>query len=66
MEEQNKDEIDEHSEEGLKLHKERMFDEISPDNAFEELTSLCMACGETGVTRLLLTKIPFFKVIETS
>jgi len=26
-----------------------------------EIESLCMACGENGTTRLLLTKIPFFR-----
>ena len=25
--------------------------------------SMCMSCGENGVTRLLLTKIPHYKVM---
>ncbi|MCJ1462873.1 nucleolar zinc-finger protein [Pseudocyphellaria aurata] len=29
----------------------------------EEIESLCMKCGETGITRLLLTKIPYFREI---
>ena len=29
----------------------------------EEMESLCMNCHENGITRLLLTKIPFFKEI---
>eukprot|EP01116_Phalansterium_solitarium_P024616 TRINITY_DN9065_c0_g1_i1.p1 TRINITY_DN9065_c0_g1~~TRINITY_DN9065_c0_g1_i1.p1 ORF type:complete len:501 (+),score=182.92 TRINITY_DN9065_c0_g1_i1:120-1622(+) len=40
-----------------------LFKDISPDNVFTELESLCMACEQQGVTRLLLTKIPFFKEI---
>lgn len=33
------------------------------DREVEEIDSLCMNCHEDGVTRLLLTKIPFFKEI---
>lgn len=40
-----------------------LFQDISPDNQFYELESLCMNCGENGTTRLLLTRIPFFKEI---
>lgn len=29
----------------------------------QEIDSLCMRCGKTGVTRLLLTSIPYFKEI---
>ncbi|PCH44290.1 zf-ZPR1-domain-containing protein [Wolfiporia cocos MD-104 SS10] len=29
----------------------------------QEIESLCMRCGEQGVTRLLLTSIPFFKEV---
>ncbi|KAH7881797.1 zf-ZPR1-domain-containing protein [Phlebopus sp. FC_14] len=29
----------------------------------EEVESLCMQCGEQGVTRMLLTSIPFFKEV---
>ncbi|KAH7133240.1 ZPR1 zinc-finger domain-containing protein [Dactylonectria estremocensis] len=31
--------------------------------AVEEIESLCMNCGENGVTRLLLTAIPYFREI---
>lgn len=41
-----------------------LFEDLAYDNSFTELESLCMNCGENGVTRLLLTKVPFFKVIE--
>lgn len=29
----------------------------------QEIESMCMSCEETGITRLLLTKIPFFREI---
>jgi len=46
-------------------HKQQpMFVEINADeNGFTEMSSLCMNCREQGTTRLLLTKIPFFKEI---
>jgi len=28
--------------------------------------SLCMACGESGTTRMILTKIPFFREVIVS
>lgn len=28
--------------------------------------SLCMACGESGLTRMILTKIPFFREVIVS
>ena len=28
-----------------------------------EIESLCVACEENGITRLLLTKIPFYKEV---
>lgn len=34
-----------------------------PDPETTEIESLCMNCGENGVTRLLLTKIPFYKEV---
>ncbi|GJJ11412.1 hypothetical protein Clacol_005645 [Clathrus columnatus] len=30
------------------------------DRPLEEIESLCMSCGQQGITRMLLTKIPFF------
>ncbi|KAK7419171.1 nucleolar zinc-finger protein [Neonectria punicea] len=33
------------------------------DRAVEEIESLCMNCGENGMTRLLLTSIPYFREI---
>ena len=34
---------------------------VDPENPVTEIESLCMNCKEQGITRLLLTKIPFFK-----
>jgi len=33
------------------------------DRAVQEIDSLCMKCGEEGITSLLLTSIPFFREI---
>uniref|UniRef100_A0ABM5EQN7 Zinc finger protein ZPR1 n=1 Tax=Pogona vitticeps TaxID=103695 RepID=A0ABM5EQN7_9SAUR len=47
----------------------RLFRPISADDEEQlpaEIESLCMACFRNGVTRLLLTKIPFFKEIIVS
>lgn len=40
-----------------------LFEDISPDNVFSEIESLCMNCHEQGTTRLLLTRVPFFREI---
>ena len=37
--------------------------DVDPDNPVTEIESLCMNCHEKGTTRLLTTKIPFFKDI---
>lgn len=34
-----------------------------PDPETTEIESLCMNCGKNGITRLLLTKIPFYKEV---
>ncbi|KAF4979713.1 hypothetical protein FZEAL_4141 [Fusarium zealandicum] len=33
------------------------------ERAVEEIESLCMNCGENGITRLLLTAIPYFREV---
>ncbi|KAF7542652.1 hypothetical protein G7Z17_g11395 [Cylindrodendrum hubeiense] len=38
-------------------------DEDDDHRAVEEIESLCMNCGENGMTRLLLTAIPYFREI---
>eukprot|EP00033_Pygsuia_biforma_P000707 GCRY01000828.1.p1 GENE.GCRY01000828.1~~GCRY01000828.1.p1 ORF type:complete len:438 (-),score=84.98 GCRY01000828.1:36-1349(-) len=39
------------------------FTDISSDAQISEIESLCMNCHENGVTRLMLTKIPFFRQV---
>ena len=34
---------------------------VDPENPVTEIESLCMNCKDQGITRLLLTKIPFFR-----
>ncbi|XP_061748119.1 zinc finger protein ZPR1 [Nerophis ophidion] len=48
---------------------ESVFKELSADDEGwlpTEIESLCMNCYQNGVTRLLLTKIPFFKEVIVS
>ena len=40
-----------------------LFIDIDPNNPVSEIESLCMNCQKTGTSRILLTKIPFFKEI---
>jgi len=42
---------------------EPLYVDINPDNPVSEIESFCVNCEENGVTRILLTKIPFFKEI---
>lgn len=42
---------------------EPLFVNINPDNPVSEIESFCVNCEENGITRILLTKIPFFKEI---
>ena len=37
--------------------------DINPDIPVSEIESLCMSCGQNGTTRILLTKIPYFRDI---
>nr|CAG4643983.1 EOG090X06TU [Lepidurus arcticus] len=46
--------------------KKPVFSDLGADDEESEVTeieSLCLNCGENGVTRLLLTRIPFYKEI---
>ena len=47
----------------VETNPDPLFVDIDPDNPVTEIESLCMNCKEQGTTRLLLTKIPFFKDI---
>ncbi len=42
---------------------EPLFVDINPDNPVTEIESFCVNCEESGTTRILFTKIPFFKEI---
>ncbi|KAJ3272947.1 hypothetical protein HDV01_005144 [Terramyces sp. JEL0728] len=42
---------------------ETLFENIDGEQAITEVESLCMACGENGTTKLLLTKVPHFREI---
>ncbi|KAF9004767.1 ZPR1 zinc-finger domain-containing protein [Cyathus striatus] len=48
------------------LIKEGEAEQTGEDNdesAVQQIESLCMKCGEQGVTRMLLTSIPFFREV---
>jgi zinc finger protein len=40
-----------------------LFEDISPENQLHEVESMCMNCEDAGITKILLTKIPFFKEV---
>jgi zinc finger protein len=40
-----------------------LYEDISPENQVHEVESMCMNCHDDGVTKILLTKIPFFKEV---
>ncbi|KAL1117837.1 hypothetical protein AAG570_004152 [Ranatra chinensis] len=44
---------------GRPLFRDLTADDPNPEST--EIESLCVNCGDNGVTRLLLTKIPFYK-----
>lgn len=43
--------------------EDKIFVDINPDNPVTEIESFCVACEKNGTTRILLTKIPFFKEV---
>ena len=43
-----------------------IFLDISPNTLPTEMESLCMNCHQNGITRMLLTKIPFFREVMIS
>jgi hypothetical protein len=47
------------------VEPEKIFVDINPDNPVTEVESFCVNCHKNGITRILLTKIPFFKEIYT-
>uniref|UniRef100_A0A8C7YYT0 Zinc finger ZPR1-type domain-containing protein n=1 Tax=Oryzias sinensis TaxID=183150 RepID=A0A8C7YYT0_9TELE len=57
------------SEENARGGDHSVFKDISADDENQlptEIESLCMNCHQNGTTRLLLTRIPFFKEIIVS
>ncbi|KAG9010668.1 nucleolar zinc-finger protein [Tulasnella sp. JGI-2019a] len=38
-------------------------EEVEDDRPMQEIESLCMHCGQQGVTRMLLTNIPYFREV---
>jgi zinc finger protein len=40
-----------------------LFSDIDPTQQATEIESYCMNCGENGITRLLLTRIPHFREV---
>ena len=49
-----------------KNNPEIIFNDIKEDGQPMELESLCVSCEENGMTKLLMTKIPFFREIIIS
>ncbi|KAG1781006.1 zf-ZPR1-domain-containing protein [Suillus placidus] len=45
------------------VDKTHAGDEDTSARPLEEIESLCMQCGEQGVTRMMLTSIPFFREV---
>lgn len=45
---------------------EVIFVDINPENPVTRIQSLCMDCGEDGMTSFLLTSIPHFREIIIS
>jgi len=41
----------------------KIFDDLNPENQVSEIESYCVSCEGNGITRLLLTKIPYFKEV---
>jgi len=64
MEIENENDMEvEVEEEDKDRETEKLYEDISPENRLMEVESVCMNCEESGVTKILLTKIPFFKEI---
>eukprot|EP00002_Diphylleia_rotans_P013348 TRINITY_DN2608_c0_g1_i1.p1 TRINITY_DN2608_c0_g1~~TRINITY_DN2608_c0_g1_i1.p1 ORF type:complete len:489 (-),score=114.03 TRINITY_DN2608_c0_g1_i1:144-1610(-) len=45
------------------MSEEQFFSPVNSDTPITEIQSLCMNCHEQGMTRLLLTSIPFFREV---
>jgi zinc finger protein len=47
----------------VNMTTEKIFVDIDPDNPVTEIESFCVSCEKNGITRILMTKIPYFKEI---
>jgi len=56
------DQTDLYDDEAENVPKEEVED-VDEERPLQEIDSLCMSCGEQGVTRMLLTSIPFFREV---
>ena len=64
---EEKEEKEEEAEEEEESTEEKdIFPDLSAEERPTEIESLCINCGENGMTKLLLIKIPFFKEIIVS
>jgi len=55
--------MDGKTEQKIETDQNPLVIDVDPENPVTEIESLCMNCHEKGTTRLLMTKIPFFKEI---
>ena len=51
------------SKQNISTEENPLFVDINPDCPITEMESLCMSCHEQGITRIMMTSIPFFKDI---
>lgn len=42
---------------------EKIFVDVNPEMPVTEIESFCVNCESNGITRILMTKIPYFKEI---
>eukprot|EP01112_Ceratiomyxa_fruticulosa_P017640 TRINITY_DN5536_c0_g1_i1.p1 TRINITY_DN5536_c0_g1~~TRINITY_DN5536_c0_g1_i1.p1 ORF type:complete len:526 (-),score=131.00 TRINITY_DN5536_c0_g1_i1:100-1677(-) len=40
-----------------------LFEDLDPSSEVTEIESLCMNCHENGITKIMLTKVPYFREI---
>ena len=55
--------MDTKKEQKIETDNKPLVIDVDPENPLTEIESLCMNCHDKGTTRLLMTKIPFFKDI---
>ena len=50
----------------VQMEPEKIYIDLIEGKPTPDIESLCMACEEMGVTKFMLTKIPFFKEVMIS